>query len=172
MVSDSVKARKLWRTESFFYITFLKKGVNIVKRIIMLVLFLILLSGCQMLGAQEDVRPMQLAQNAVLDQEQADEAKKIILSMEEVVEVKGVSENENIYLAPNVKHFDRFRLKEIRKYAHEHVKKRFPDATIHVSTDQKIFMELERLEKELKNRSISEERLKKELRKLDEMMRG
>jgi hypothetical protein len=33
-------------------------------------------------------------------------------------------------------------------------------------------MELEKLEKELKNRSISQERLEKKLKKLDEMMKG
>jgi hypothetical protein len=32
-------------------------------------------------------------------------------------------------------------------------------------------MELEKLEKELKNRSISQERLEKKLKKLDEMMK-
>ncbi|WP_332697371.1 hypothetical protein [Halalkalibacter lacteus] len=142
------------------------------KGLIKAILVLCFLSGCQMLGAEQDIRPMQLSQNAVIDQEYADEAKKIILSMEEVVEIKGVSQKTDIYLAPRVKHFDRFRLKEIRKYGYDSVKKRYPDATVHVSTDQKIFMELEKLEQELKNKTISEERMEKKLKKLDEMMKG
>ncbi|MCL7745830.1 hypothetical protein [Halalkalibacter alkaliphilus] len=135
---------------------------------------LCLLAGCQNLtGATPDVKPMQLQENAIIIQDQADEAKKIVLSMEEVVEIKGVSDNDdNIYLAPRVKHFDRFRLKEIRKTGFDSVKKRYPDATVFLSTDQKIFMELEKLEKELKNRTISEQRLKKELKKLEDMMKG
>ncbi|GAE35848.1 YhcN/YlaJ family sporulation lipoprotein [Halalkalibacter akibai] len=133
---------------------------------------LAVLTGCQMLEPQQDIRPLELSTNAVIDQESADEAKKIVLSMEEVTEIKGVSYENEIYLAPRVKHFDRFRLKEIRKTGHQSVKKRYPDATVHVSTDQKIFMELEKLEKELKEKTISEQRLKQKLKHLDEMMRG
>ncbi|GAE25654.1 lipoprotein [Halalkalibacter wakoensis JCM 9140] len=134
----------------------------------------IILTGCQNLtGATPDVKPMTLSSNAVVEQDQADEAKEIVLSMEEVVEIKGVSNNDNrIYLAPRVKHFDRFRLKEIRKSGYDSVKKRFPEATVFLSTDQKIYMELEKLETELKNQTISEERLNKRLTKLEEMMRG
>jgi hypothetical protein len=136
------------------------------------ILVVCFLSGCQMLGAEKDIRPLELSQNAVIDQKYADEAKKIVLSMEEVVEIKGVSNKTEIYLAPRVKHFDRFRLKAIRKSGYDSVKKRYPDAKVHLSTDQKIYMELEKLEKELKNRSISQERLEKKLKKLDEMMKG
>ncbi|ARK29658.1 Sporulation lipoprotein YhcN/YlaJ (Spore_YhcN_YlaJ) [Halalkalibacter krulwichiae] len=132
-----------------------------------------LLAGCQTLtGTGYDVRPIQLSETVIIDQERADEAKIIVLSMEEVVEIKGVSDEDNIYLAPKVKHFDRFRLKKIRKQSHDAVKKRYPQATVHVSTDQKIFMELEKLEQELQKRTISEKRLKQKLKKLDEMMKG
>ncbi|MDT8860084.1 hypothetical protein N0O92_07540 [Alkalihalobacillus sp. MEB130] len=144
------------------------------KRSLLGMVILCLVSGCQNLtGATPDVRPMQLSENAIIDQGQADEAKEIVLSMEEVVEIKGVSDNENtIYLAPRVKHFDRFRLKEIRKYGYDSVKKRYPDATVFLSTDQKIFMELEKLETELKNKTISEQRLQEQLNKLKDMMKG
>ncbi|KHF38870.1 hypothetical protein LQ50_18760 [Halalkalibacter okhensis] len=135
---------------------------------------LCLFAGCQQLsGATPDVKPMQLQQNAIINQAQADEAKEIVLSMEEVVEIKGVTDNKDkIYLAPRVKHFDRFRLKEIRKSGFDSVKKRYPEATVFLSTDQKIFMELEKLEMELKNQTISEKRLTERLSKLEEMMRG
>jgi hypothetical protein len=142
------------------------------KGIIKGIVLLVILTGCQMLEPQQDIKPMQLSTNAVIEQEKADEAKKIVLSMEEVIEVKGISNENEIYIAPRVKHFDRFRLKEIRKHGHDSIKKRYPDATVHVSTDQKIFMELEKLEQKLKKRTISEKRLKQKLKKLDEMMKG
>jgi hypothetical protein len=136
-------------------------------------ILLCLLAGCQNLTGAQDVRPMHLSENTVIIQDQADVAKEIVLSMEEVVEIKGVSDKEDhIYLAIRVKHFDRFRLHEIRKTGFDKVKKRYPDATVFLSTDQKIYMELEKLEKELKNRSISEERFKKRLKKLEETMKG
>lgn len=136
-------------------------------------LAILLLSGCQtMTGQGHDVRPLEFADEAVIDQTVADKAKEIVLSMDEVIEIKGVTVGEEIVLAPRVKHFSRFRLNDIRKKAHERVKKRYPHATVHISTDGKIFMEVERLERELTKKTISEKRLKTELKKLDEMMKG
>ncbi|ARK30231.1 YhcN/YlaJ family sporulation lipoprotein [Halalkalibacter krulwichiae] len=142
------------------------------KWLVQLLFILCFLTACQMAEPQQDIKPLQLTNKAVVNQQQADDAKKIVLSMEEVIDVKGITDENNIYIAPRVKHFDRFRLKEIRKNGHDSIKKRYPDATIHVSTDQKIFMELEKLEKELQQRTISEERFKQRLAKLDEMIKG
>ncbi|MCM3713686.1 hypothetical protein [Halalkalibacter oceani] len=133
----------------------------------------LLLAGCQSVANPPDIQPLSLEDQAVIEQQQADEAKRILLSMEEIVEVKGVNDGEdNIYLAPEVKHFDRFRLKEIRKQSHDRVKKRYPEANVHVSTDKKIFLELGRLEQELKEKKISEKRLTDELTKLEDKMKG
>ncbi|MBP3950523.1 hypothetical protein [Bacillus suaedae] len=132
---------------------------------------ILFVTGCQM-EPTKDIKPLQLSNEVLINQEQADEAKQIVLSMEEVVEIKGVAVKDAIYLAPRVKHFDRFRLNEIRKSSHQAVKKKYPNASVHVSTDQKIFMELEKLEQALKNRSISEKRLENKLTELEDMMKG
>lgn len=135
------------------------------------VLLIGLLTGCQA-TEEADVKPLQLAESTIIEQNHADEAKQIVLSMEEVIEVKGVNDEENIYLAVDVKHFDRFRLKEIRKQGHDAVKKRYPHANVHLSTDRKIFIELGKLEQELKQKKISEQRFKEKLKKTEEMMKG
>jgi hypothetical protein len=144
------------------------------KSLLKITFVICLLTGCgNLTGANEEVRPMHITEHAVIAQDKSDHAKKIVLSMDEVVEIKGVNDNKGkIYLAPRVKHFDRIRLKGIRKKGYDSVKKQYPNAKVFVSTDQKIYMELEKLEKELKNKSISEQRLKKQLKKLEEMMKG
>lgn len=132
-----------------------------------------ILSGCgQMNLQQQEQTPLFVGQEAIIDQTQADNAKKIVLSMDEVIEVRGVSNQDKIYIAPTVKHFDRLHLEGIRKDGFERVKKRYPNSTIFLSTDKKIFMELEKLERQLKEKSISKEQLDKRLIKLEEDMKG
>ncbi len=138
---------------------------------LMLLNFLSACGGYEPLHAQE-VEPVQLGDRVIVDQTKADNAKKIILAMEEVVEVKGVTLKENIYVAPRVKHFDRLHLEGIRKTGFKNVKKRYPDETVFLSTDKKIYMELEKLELALQEKRISEEQLEKKLKKLEEDMKG
>ncbi|WP_247747192.1 YhcN/YlaJ family sporulation lipoprotein [Alkalihalobacillus sp. BA299] len=121
---------------------------------------------------QKEITPLFVGEEAMVDQTKADHAKKIILSMDEVIEVRGVSNEENIYIAPSVKHFDRLHLNGIRSDGFARIKKRYPNAKVHVSTDKKIFMELEKLENELKEKRISKEDFTKRLKKLEEDMKG
>jgi hypothetical protein len=156
---------------SFYIHHFIKrKGGVKVKHFIAIIIGVMILGGC---GPQaETIQPLQVGNQAIVAQEKADEAKQILLSMEEVLEVKGVVNKQGIYLAPRVKHFDRFHLNDIRKRGHENVAKRFPKETVHVSTDKKIYMELEKLEQELKKKTISEKRFSTKLKELEEKMKG
>ncbi|WP_096201029.1 YhcN/YlaJ family sporulation lipoprotein [Bacillus sp. FJAT-45350] len=131
-----------------------------------------MVSGCGTGMQAQEVPPVQIGQQALVDQTNADNAKKVVLAMEEVLEVKGVVYDDKIYVAPRVKHFDRLRLESIRKTGYERVNKRFPDEKVFFSTDKKIFMELEKLEQRLKASSIKEEELEKKLTKLEEDMKG
>ncbi|MEC2070730.1 hypothetical protein [Alkalihalophilus marmarensis] len=140
------------------------------KRILIICIFLLIASGCGQRA--QTIKPLQVGEGAIISQHEADEAKQILLSMEEILEVVGVSNKKDIYLAPRVKQFDRFHLNDIRKRGHEHVKKRFPEYTVHVSTDKKIFIELGKLEKELKQRTISKKRYDAKLKDLEEKMKG
>lgn len=137
---------------------------------IIIIFIMISLVGCQM-NEQNNMKPLQI-NDAIVEQTKANRAKEIVQSMEEVTEVRGVSYDNSIYIASHVKPFDRFFLNEIRKKAHDAIKKRYPEATVHVSTDEKLFIEIEKLEQQLKKQSISKEKLSKRLKELDEMMKG
>lgn len=132
----------------------------------------LVISACNLGGQGEEVRPLFIGTNKVIDQTKADVAKQLVLSMDEVIEVKGINFEENIYVVAKVKQFDRFFLERIRKQAHDKVKKRFPEENVHVSTDKKVFLELEKLEIKINNNDIDKKTLKKEIKRIEEFMKG
>ncbi len=133
--------------------------------------FIFLLTGCNF-AAKSDDQPLYMGSNKVIDQTKADEAKQIILSMEEVIAVKAVEFEEDIFVAAQVKQFDRFFLDQIRKKAHEKIKKRYPETQVHVSTDKKVFLELEKLEEEIYHNKIKKAEIKKKWKKIEDFMKG
>nr|WP_326172753.1 YhcN/YlaJ family sporulation lipoprotein [Bacillus haynesii] len=110
-------------------------------------------------------------QNEKADQTVANKAKDKLLKREEVTEVRGANSDQDLVLAVQVEQFDRFRLKDIEKQSKEMLKKDFTGYSIEVSTDQKIFWELDKLEKQLENKKISEKKLKKKLTKIKKLMK-
>lgn len=140
------------------------------RSISIMVVVLLLLSGC---GGADQVKPLSFEEiEPVERQAEIDRAKEIVLEMEEVIDVKGVQFTHLLFLAPEVKQFDRMKLKHIRQDAFKRVKDEFPKSKVHVSTDKKIYMELEKLEEQLYNGDITAEDLKKKLMKLEEDMKG
>lgn len=135
-------------------------------------IIILMITGCNVGGQGEDVRPLFMGANKIIDQTEADIAKQLILSMDEVVEVKGVNIEENIYIVAKVKQFDRFFLERIRALAHKKVKKRFPDANVHVSTDKKVFLELEKLEKKINNNDIDKKAIDKDIKRIERFLNG
>ncbi|MEC1559698.1 YhcN/YlaJ family sporulation lipoprotein [Bacillus haynesii] len=110
-------------------------------------------------------------QNEKADQTVANKAKDKLLKREEVTEVRGANSDQDLVLAVQVEQFDRFRLKDIEKQSKEMLKKDFTGYSIEVSTDQKIFWELDKLEKQLENKKISVKKLKKKLTKIKKLMK-
>ncbi|WP_413380367.1 hypothetical protein [Alkalihalobacillus sp. 1P02AB] len=142
------------------------------KIMIPLFVLIVLISGCQNLSVNEPTTQSLIVENDTFDQTKANESKKTLMKMNEIIEVHAVSFEDKIYVAPKVKQFSRFRLKEIRKEGFDKIKERYSEDEIHVSTDRKVYMELEKLEKELKNETIKEKDLKEKVRKIEKYMKG
>ncbi|GAF65370.1 hypothetical protein BTS2_2268 [Bacillus sp. TS-2] len=139
-------------------------------------MLLIMLISC-LLGAcnQDTTKSSQASltsESSYKDQNKINDVKAELKKMEEVIDVQAIVYDQKIYADPKVKQFSRFRLKEIRKNGFEKLKETFPDSEIHVSTDKKVYMELEKLEQQLKNGKIKNEDLEKKLQKIEEMMKG
>ncbi|TSB46855.1 hypothetical protein [Alkalicoccobacillus porphyridii] len=139
-------------------------------RYLAVLLIVVFITGC---GEADNTKALSTeVGEPVQRQAEVDEAKQILLSMEEIKDVKGVQYTHLLFLAPDVKQFDRLKLEHVRQEAFQKVKKEYPNAKVHVSTDKKIYMELDKLERKLYDHDISEEELKNKLMKLEEDMKG
>lgn len=92
--------------------------------------------------------------------------------MDEVLSVRGIQYHEDLVMAVHVKQLDRFRLKAVRKEAFDRIKALYPDATIHISTDKKIYKELEDAEEQIKDKHFTEDELKKKIKVIEKHLKG
>lgn len=141
------------------------------KKSIGLLFISLFLVGCTIAG-QEEVRPLYVGSTKIIDQTKADNAKQIVLSMNEVIAVTGATYEEDIFLAAKVKQFDRLFLDRIRKDAFDKIKKRYPEAKVHVSTDKKVFLELEKLEIEIYEGNVEKTEIEKRWKRIEDFMKG
>ncbi|MFB7642636.1 hypothetical protein [Peribacillus butanolivorans] len=74
-------------------------------------------------------------------------------------------------VAVKVDNFDRFRLKSIKKQAQSDLENMFPDYKILISTDQKIFLELDQLEQKLEKDKTKIDSLEKDFKKIKSLMK-
>ncbi|RRN68658.1 hypothetical protein EI200_18975 [Peribacillus simplex] len=113
------------------------------------------MTGCSANSSQTDSnkeRGLNISKvhtNKPIDQTAANQAKNKLMNQDEVADVKAVNSNKELLVAIKVENFDRLRLKKIEKKSQTELEDMFPDYKVLVSTDQKMFIELEQLEQEL-----------------------
>ncbi|MEY8750792.1 hypothetical protein [Alkalicoccobacillus gibsonii] len=140
------------------------------KLIFVWMICLLILTAC---GGAENIKSLSDDEIIpVVSQSDMTKAKELVLQMEEVIDVRGIQYEHLLFLDPKVKQFDRLKLEHIRQEAFKRVKDEFPESKVHVTTDQKIYMELEKLEQQLADEKINAKDLKKKLEKLEEDMKG
>lgn len=81
-------------------------------------------------------------------------------------EVYAVNSDSQILIAVIPKHQDRFQLKDFRKELEKDLNDEIHPLKLELSTDQKIALELEKLEDKLKNTALSKKQLNKELERI------
>ncbi|MEH6888933.1 YhcN/YlaJ family sporulation lipoprotein [Bacillus sp. JJ864] len=105
-----------------------------------------------------------------IDQSIANQAKDQIFNMEEVIEVKAVNFNNELYVAAKPEHHERFQLKKLKKEMKQTLEKTYPNLKVYVSMDKKIFMLLDKLETKIKNKEADKKEIKKQLKVVKEEM--
>lgn len=135
-----------------------------------------LCSGCagnqkQFTNNNDDANVVKVHTKKPVDQSIANEAKEKVMKREEISSAKAVNTDKEILLAVKVDNFDRFRLKEIEKKVKSDLKEEYTDYKILVSTDSKMYMELEQLEHKLQEDKLKWEALKKEFDKIKNLMK-
>ena len=144
------------------------------------ILFFILIligmgSGCNgnqyQLDNYNDLSISQVHTSKPIDQSVANHAKEKIIAKEDITDVKAVNTDKELMAAIKVENFDRFRLKSIEKSVKSDLEKKYPDYKVFVSTDKKIFWELEKVEQRLKKNDMNKKNLKNDLNKLKSLMK-
>lgn len=101
----------------------------------------------------------------------ANHAEELLIKRDDVTGVRGVNTDKDLLIAIKVPQMDRLQLSTIEKNVKEELTKEYPDHKIQVSTDQKIFLELDKLEKKLEKGKTGEKELKKELDNIKSLMK-
>lgn len=120
-------------------------------------------------ATKKDTKLKQVSMESV-NQSIANQAKDTIFTMEEIIDVKAVNSDNELYVAAKPEHHERFQLKKIKKEMKQTLKKKYPNSKIYVSTDKKIFMLLDKLETKIKNKEADKDDIKKQLKVVKEEM--
>jgi hypothetical protein len=137
---------------------------------------IILASGCtgnqnQLGDDNEDLSISQVHTSKPISQSVANQAKEKVITEEEISDVKAVNTDKELLVAIKVGQFDRFRLKKIEKEVKSDLEKMDPDHKVFVSTDQKMFLELEQLEQKLQKDNTNMKKLEKDFNKIKSLMK-
>ncbi|RAK15344.1 sporulation lipoprotein YhcN/YlaJ [Anoxybacillus vitaminiphilus] len=107
--------------------------------------------------------------DAHLNQTAAKQAVQRISQKREVKDVVAVNTKKKLLLAYQVKHLQRFRMKQIEKEVKEELENLFPDYDVIISSDMKLFWKTEELKRKLSKDGINEKEVNKQIKKLEKL---
>ncbi|WP_181537948.1 YhcN/YlaJ family sporulation lipoprotein [[Anoxybacillus] calidus] len=107
--------------------------------------------------------------DANLNQSVAKQAVQKIREKREIKDVVAVNTKKKLLLAYQVKHMQRFRMKQIRKDVKEELENLFPDYDIILSSDIKLFWKTEELRRKLSKDGMDEKEIDKQIEKLEKL---
>ncbi|MBU5266475.1 YhcN/YlaJ family sporulation lipoprotein [Virgibacillus proomii] len=116
----------------------------------------------------EKINLTKISTEQPVSQKPANKAKDLLSYYPEITKINAVNTDKILLLTVEIKHMKRFKLADIRKELKKEMKKTFPDLKIEVSTDKKIVLELEKLEKQIQENKLTKKELKKEVKRLIE----
>lgn len=148
-----------------------------VKQIIFIIGIVLLFTGCMKndrglsLGPNGNESPelVKLSARGDMDQQPSNQAKQIISNYEEVTGVRAVNHDNQLVVAVEIDHGDRFRLDDIERELKKEIKRNFSKMTVTLSTDQKLLLELRNLENDIQANNISKNAIKKRLHELKKL---
>jgi|SRR5690625_1359006 len=109
---------------------------------------------------------VKLSSYGIHDQNASNQAKEMLSYYDEIAGVRAVNHDKDLLIAIDVRHHDRFNLDSIESDVRKKINKNFSDLKVTLSTDRKILIELEKLEKRMEAQDISDEQLKSRIKKI------
>ncbi|MFE0505607.1 YhcN/YlaJ family sporulation lipoprotein [Peribacillus butanolivorans] len=153
----------------------MKYKMKTLKTFLFLITVIGFVSGCSGKSNQMDnnknLNISKVHTSSPIKQSVANQAKDRLLAEEEVSDVKAVNSDKELLVAVKVDNFDRLRLKSVKKQAKSDLENMFPDYKILISTDQKMFLELDQLEQKLEKDKTKMDSLKKDFKKIKSLMK-
>ncbi|MDM5332983.1 YhcN/YlaJ family sporulation lipoprotein [Ureibacillus composti] len=146
--------------------------IKIVKTGLLLVIAIGLCTGCN--GNHDPHSNKDLNNSQVskpISQSVANQVTENIILEDEISKVMAVNTDKDILIAIKVKQFDRFRLKKIENKIKSDMEKQYPDYSILVSADQKMYFELVKLDEKLQKNTMSMKNLQKDTKKIKSLMK-
>lgn len=113
-----------------------------------------------------DIELSKISTNQVTDQHASNQAKEILDNYQDITKVRAANTSKILLVAIEIEHNKRFSLDETEQALKKKINKKFPDMDVVFSTDQKIILELEQLEKDIKANKISNKTLNKRIKHL------
>ncbi|MTI81035.1 MAG: sporulation protein [Firmicutes bacterium] len=108
-----------------------------------------------------------------VDQKLAEQVKTIAKTVDGVEDSTAVVINNEISSAVKVNGFDRLFLKRIRQQVHSAIKKPNGDYVVQVTSDKKLFWQLQQIEKQIKSgENINLPKIEQKVNKINKDMRG
>ncbi|HEY8342341.1 MAG TPA: YhcN/YlaJ family sporulation lipoprotein [Calditerricola sp.] len=151
------------------------------RTLLLLAVSILLLAGCndkaQPQNTSKNGQSQATSQAAAprepsFDRRGAERAEAIAKRVRGVDQAVAVVMDRQISIAAKVSGFERFRLKAIRRDVHHQLKASFPDHEIHVTTDKKLFWELEKLKAKVDRGAVSFRQAKQQVEKINQDMKG
>lgn len=137
---------------------------------------LILTSGCgtQKSPSQKPHHEAGRSETQVrINPELAERIKETAKTVKGVEDSTAVVINDEISTAVKVKGFNRLRLKSIREEVHRKIKETNKDYKVYVTSDKKLFAQLQQIEKQIKDQKVqSKADLQKRVKKIIKDMQG
>ncbi|MGE7767612.1 YhcN/YlaJ family sporulation lipoprotein [Peribacillus sp. NPDC096540] len=153
----------------------MKYKMKTLKRFLFLITVIGFVSGCSgnsnQIDNNKNLNISKVHTSSPIEQSVANQAKDKLLAEEEVSDVKAVNSDKELLVAVKVDNFDRFRLKNIKKQAQSDLENMFPDYKILISTDQKMFLELDQLEQKLEKDKTKMDSLKKDFKRIKSLIK-
>lgn len=106
-----------------------------------------------------------------IDQSLANKVEKELIKEKDISKVRAVNTNKELLLAIKTPQFDRLHLKKIEKRVTSDLKDEYPHYKVTVSTDQKLFLELNKLEQKIQQNNVNKKKLLKEFSNLKKLMK-
>ena len=154
----------------------MKGNITKLKILLLLLIIIGIGSGCnenqnQMGYNNKDLSISQVHTSKPFDQSIANQAKEKMITKDEITDVMAVNTDKELLVAIKVENFNRFRLKTIEKTVKSDLEKIYPNHKVVVSSDKKMFWELEKIEQRLQKNNTNKKSLKKDLKKLKSLIK-